>query len=85
MRGHKVNFVRYVNDSKIEDKLKTLEENGIINRNIESNIPLTDYEMTEDTGNGRFIIDKTVSGQYLVLDVAITYTDGVWDYALTLS
>ena len=84
MRGHKVNFVRYVNDSKIEDKLKTLEEEGIINRNIESNIPLTDYEMYEDTGNGRFIIDKTVSGQYLVLDVAITYVDSTWDYSLTL-
>lgn len=84
MRGHKVNFIKYVNDSKIEDKLKTLEENGVINRNIESNIPLTDYEMTEDNGNGRFIIDKTVSGQYLVLDVAITYIDNAWDYALTL-
>lgn len=84
MRGHKVNFVRYVNDSKIEDKLKILEENGIINRNIESNIPLTDYEMTEDSGNGRFVIDKTVSGQYLVLDVAITYTNDIWDYTLTL-
>ena len=40
--------------------------------------------MTEDSGNGRFVFDKTVSGQNLVLDVAITYTNDIWDYTLTL-
>ena len=85
MRGHRVNFVRYVNDDKIENKMKTLEESGIVDRNVESNIPLSEYEIESDSGNGKFVIDKTVSGQYLIWGVNITYTNNSWDYTLTLT
>lgn len=84
MRGHKVNFIRYINDDKIENKMRILEKNNIIDRNIESNIPLSNYELGEDSGNGRFVLDRTVSGQYLILGVNIIYTNNKWDYVLTL-
>lgn len=84
MRGHKVNFVRYVNDDILESKMTGLEEAGLADRDVESNIPLSEYEMDNDSGNGKFRIDKTVSGQYLILGVDITYTDDKWDYVLTL-
>lgn len=84
MRGHKVNFIRYVNDDIIENRIKNLEDNNIIDRNVECNIPLSEYEMTDDSANGQFRIDKTVSGQYLINGVDITYTNNSWNYKLTL-
>lgn len=85
MRGHKVNFIRYVNNSLIENKLQNLEDAGLINRNVESNIPLSKYEDNITSDAGKFIIDKTVSGQYLVTGVNIVYTNNMWDYKLTLA
>jgi hypothetical protein len=77
-------FIRYVNDSKVESKLKALEEHKIIDRNVASNISLTDYEITEDSGAGKYEIDKSVSGQYLVTGTNIKFSNGTWDYELTL-
>lgn len=85
MRGHKLNFVRYTNDDVVENKIKTLEENNIVNRNVMTNIPLTEYEMTENGDGGKFIIDKNVSGQYLIIGVNIIYTDNKWEYKLNLA
>jgi hypothetical protein len=82
MRGHKVNFIRYVNDSQVESRMEMLEKAGAINTNIEANIPLADYELNE-TPSGSFKIDKTVSGQYLIYSTDIIYNDG-WSYVLTL-
>ena len=84
MRGHKVNFIRYVNDDKVESKMKALEEAEVIDRNIDSNISLSEYENTEDSGNGQFRVDKTVSAQYLIHAVDIIYNNNSWDYVLTL-
>ena len=85
MRGHRVNFIRYVNDDKIENKLVSLEEAGIIDRNVESNIPLTDYEMDKTTNAASYKIDKTTSGQYLIIGVEIIYDDKGWSYILDLA
>ena len=84
MRGHKVNFIRYVNDDKIENKFKTLEEAGIIDRNVESNIPLEDYEIEDINSSGNFRLDRTVSGQYLITSINIQYTNNEWNYILNL-
>ena len=86
MRGHKVNFIRYVNDDKIENKMNILEKAGVITRSVESNIPLDEFELKDDINNdGMFRIDKTVSGQYLIIGVNITYSNNNWDYNLTLT
>ena len=84
MRGHKLNFIRYTNNDMLENKMAVLEEQGLLNRNIESNIPLNEYEVKQDSGNGNYKIDRTVSGQYLILDVNIIYTNKQWEYILTL-
>lgn len=85
MRGHKVNFIRYVNDSKVENKLKSLEENNIVDRNIESNIPLNDFEITTENNDGQFILDRTCSGQYMITSINAIFKNNEWDYNLTLS
>lgn len=83
MRGHKLNYMRYVNDDMVENKLKTLEEAGAIRRDVESNIPLKDYEI-KGHQDGSYRLDKTVSGQYLVIATEIVYDNG-WKYNLTLA
>jgi hypothetical protein len=85
MRGHKVNYVRYVNNDMLENKMKALEENGVINREQNSNIPLKDYEIESDSNSGKFRIDKTASAQYLIIGVNILYSNNEWDYVLTLT
>jgi hypothetical protein len=84
MRGHRINFIRYVNNSMVENKLSVLEENGVIDRNIECNIPLDEYEVDVNTDNGKFIIDRTASGQYLITGVNIEYENQAWNYILEL-
>ena len=85
MRGHKLNFIRYVNNDKIEEKMQNLEESGLIDRNVDSNIHLSKYDIAEDSGNGKFVIDRTVSGQYLILGVNIVYSNYKWNYILNLA
>lgn len=84
MRGHKVNVLRYINNDMLENKTKVLEDNGAINRDIQSNIPLNDYEIQSDSCSGKYILDKSVSGQYLITGVNILYSNNTWDYILTL-
>lgn len=84
MRGHKLNFIRYVNNDMLENKMNALEEHGLLNRNIDSNIPLSEYEVKQDSGSGSYRVDRTVSGQYLINGVNIIYTNNKWEYVLTL-
>jgi hypothetical protein len=85
MRGNKVNFLRYVNDSVLENKMKDLEEHKIIDREkVRTNIPLEDYKLWEDSGEGKYRLDKTVSAQYLIYAVEIKYSNNQWQYDLTL-
>jgi hypothetical protein len=84
MRGHKVNMLRYINNDMIENKLRSLEDFNAIDRNIQSNIPLNDYEITSDSTSGKYVLDKTVSGQYLITGVNIVYSNFNWEYILTL-
>ena len=85
MRGHKVNFIRYVNNAAIENKMKVLEDAGLIDRNIESNIPLSKYEIENTSNDGQFVVDRTASGQYLITGVEAIYNNRQWDYVLTLT
>lgn len=85
MRGHKVNFMRYTNDSLLESKMTALEEQEVLNRNINSNIPLNEYDCMEENKDGKFRLDRSVSGQYLINEVNISYNKNTsWEYKLTL-
>lgn len=89
MRGHKVNFIHYINNDIIENRLNKFEKEGLIDRNVESNINLSKYELNtdvdKDTVDGKFVIDRTVSAQYLITGINIIYADSKWEYILTLT
>ena len=65
--------------------MSNMEADGLVDReNIQSNIPLDNFEIEVDSGDGKFILDKTSSGQYLILGVEILYSNNEWDSVLKL-
>lgn len=87
LRGNKVNFVWYVNDSLSQNQQKVLEKNEFVKPAV-SNIPL-DEQLPNDeetkSNDGEFIIDKSISGQYLVTRCEIDYNNFKWSYKINLS
>ena len=91
MRGHKVNFANYIVDDKLQTKLKSFEKDGIISgaeapENLD--IPLTDKEQTlaaQRSANGQFMLDKKISGQYLIIGNTIRYYNNHWETTLVLA
>ena len=81
MRGHKVNVAWYVNDSYYDIKINNLNKSQVLN-DIQPEIPITS-ESTTDTDH--FILDETVSGQYLITGCNIKFSRGKWEYTLTLN
>ena len=86
MRGHRVNFIHYINDDMTHDRLNNMQDVEVIDTNsIESNIPLNKYDVSEDSGAGVFKVDRMMSAQYLILGVDVIYQNNAWEYTLTLT
>ena len=85
MRGCKVNFTSYYNDSMLENKCTTLGEAGVIN-DVRTTTNQGD-EMNDDANSdaGVFSVDKAVTGQYLIIGCDIKYSDNKWNCELLLS
>ena len=81
MRGGKVNFAWYINDSNLDMKTETLQNENQLN-DIQPNVPMdTDGE----EGADNFKLDKVVSGQYLITSCNIKFSNYKWEYILTLN
>ena len=85
-RGCKVNFVWYINDTTYDTYKGNLEENSVLDKDSGINIP---YEDDWTKGNFKQIapcyqIDKSISGQYLITGCNIRFSNGKWEYILTL-
>jgi hypothetical protein len=74
MRGGKVNFYFYDINRYLTDELT--EESD-----IESNIILPDNIITDDS---KYILNKSVSGQYYIVKSNIYYNNGKWNHTLLL-
>ena len=74
VRGSKVNFIFY-------DINKYTSQGTQAEETIESNIPLPDDIIAEDT---RYVVNRTVSGQYYVIDSSISYAGSMWTHTLRL-
>lgn len=84
LRGNKINFAWYVNDSVVDMKQDTWKEQGLIN-DPEMNIPLEDPAEDSQSNNGDFSLDKSISGQYMITGTEIEFSDKHWNYKVTLS
>lgn len=88
MRGNKVNFTWFVNDSNIENKFKVLEKQGYIDGMPPTNIPYDAVEEPDEPvneDNGTFTVDRQVSGQYVITKCNMEYKDNNWAYTITLN
>ena len=83
MRGSKVNFVWYINDSMYDIKKESFEEAKIAT-DPSMNIPLDPDVEEINPDNGHFVEDKTVSGQYLIVGCDMKFNNGIWKYELVL-
>ena len=83
MRGHKVNFAWYINDSIIDGKLSNLNDSHAVN-NIQTN-EFVGVDESYNSNEGGFKLDKQISGQYLIIGTGIRFTNNKWEYVLTLS
>ena len=81
MRGGKVNFAWYVNDSILDMKTESLQSEKQLN-DIQTNVPM-DTEGEEGADN--FKLDKVVSGQYLITACNIKFSNYKWEFILTLN
>lgn len=86
MRGNKVNFLWYTNNSLVSSMKKNLEESGSMESNQETNISL-EADSSVETGSydGNYELDKSISGQYLVTKCSMKFRDSKWQYVVTLS
>lgn len=85
MRGGKVNFTWYYNDSLYDARESVLLENNIISEQNTTISYDNMYEEDQNTSNGEFIVDKSISGQYLITSCCIEYYDNNWHYKLKLN
>ena len=82
MRGNKINFSWYINNDFNANKLKNLENNNI-KSSTTSDIILDDISMGSDI-DGKFRLDNSVSGQYLITELDLNFENNKWSYVLTL-
>ena len=86
MRGHKVNVANYINDSEWSSKMDMLKDKNYI-RDVESNIPLNEEvaDKGNNSDNGTWEMDKSISGQYLITGCRMKYYDSKWHYLISLA
>lgn len=86
MRGNRVNLMWYMNDSSVQNLQKSLTEDGLLEENPGSDIPLNSADSIEGKSqDGEFVLDKSISGQYLITGCKMKFYDKQWDYRLILS
>lgn len=86
MRGNKVNFLWYVNDSNVSNMNESLKNDGSMLNEQETNINLTaDENIEEGNHDGNYELDKSISGQYLVTKCSMKFKNSKWQYHVTLS
>ena len=80
-RGGKVNLVWYDMGSRLADIKKELGSNL---QPTSSNIPLPDDEHDNDETGPMFRLNRTVTGQYYILDSVIRFENSRWTNTLRL-
>lgn len=88
MRGNRVNFLWYNIDGLTEDFHNALKKESAIQEDIQvqTNIPFNEDSNIEDIEHdGKLILDKSISGQYLVTKCVMKFKDNSWQYLVTLS
>ena len=85
MRGNKVNLAWYNNDADVMTVQNIMNENGLITSEPTTNINMDDPGNTpEYSQDGKFVLDKSISGQYLITGCKMKFHNHKWDYKVIL-
>ena len=86
MRGNRVNFTWYINDTMVSNKIEASADANIAQdpKNVNTNIPMNYDDENENEMDGKFEIDKSISGQYLVTNCNMKFANSKWEYKITL-
>ena len=76
MRGHQCLFTWYDNDFTAKNEMSYLDEPS-------TNVPMENQE-EEINDVDAFVVNKQISGQYLITGVVMSYNRGSWRQTLTL-
>lgn len=85
MRGNRVNFIWYTNNDFVKNMHNNLEEGEAIEDMSDTNIPLSAGDNNEGNMGGQFDIDKSISGQYLIIGCNMKFSDMKWSYTIRLA
>jgi hypothetical protein len=85
MRGNRVNFNWYVNDARFQTLKENMVEGEVANTTNHTNVSLDEGDVESTNTSGEFIIDESISGQYLIKECVITWKDSKWGYTLVLA
>lgn len=78
MRGHRVNVQWYINDSNWTQKMESLADKDLLG-DASSEI------LNEDNSPGNWVLDQSISGQYLIIGCDLSFTNNRWIYKLILT
>jgi hypothetical protein len=84
MRGNKINFTWYINNSYQDTIKQNMQDNSQINV-VQTNPIIDDSSVESKSNDGSFEIDKSISGQYLITGCEIKFSNKKWQYKVTLS
>ena len=80
-RGNHVLFSCYYNDSLVSDMIEGMEEEGVVDKNAQTEVPMTEMDETNDS----FKLNKSLSGQYMVLGNTYKFSNKHWTQTVVLT
>ena len=84
-RGNRVNFACYYNNDNMDYPTYGLSEEGDMNTNIQTNVPLMEPDVNESDPSDTFKLNKSVSGQYLIIGNVYKFFDKHWTHTVILT
>lgn len=82
-RGKRLNFACYYDNSMFDNTNYGLEDAGLVNDNIKTNVPVE--EMGQDYQSDTFKLNKFISGQYLIIGNRYTFRNKKWTQTVILT
>ena len=82
IRGNQVVFASYYNDDSMDFPINSLEENGLVNSDIKIN---ANIDGPDGTTPDTFKLDRSVSGQYLILGNIYRFENHEWTQTVILA
>ena len=84
-RGNHINFACYYNDDSVDYPTSGLEEEGLADTEVDTNVPLMEPDASETNPSDTFKLDKSISGQYMIIGNIYRFADRQWTHTVVLT